>query len=192
MSKIAEKIKKAVSSQSWQDVCDVYFSLTGQKISPPKTENAVDPLGMNKKDLYAYLKNTMKLDFLLKITSYELDDLRLIYESNINRSDEAVAVEYVEEHVDLSDVNASPQPEYTFLAKSKAARALNNDRVPINITLKDFSTYGDEPKSTVPRNRASRLVSARCKKCNKVSKVSDLVVIKGTENERTYICAGCS
>lgn len=193
MSKIAQKIKNAINKQNWEDVCDAYYTLTGEKISPPKTEKIIDVNCMSKKQLHAYLKNELKLDFISSITNYDIADLILIHKEYTSGEikESSTQVEHVSNNPD-SDINASPQPQYTFISKSKARNVLNGDKSPIPITLKDFPSYGDEVKSNVTRGRRSQLVSATCRKCNKTSRVNPLVLIKGTDNERTYICEGCS
>ena len=204
MSKIAQKIKNAVAKQSWDDICLIYYTITGEKISPPATQVTVDPKLMSKRQIYSYLKNDLKLNFLSQMKDYDLKDLMLIYQehseeqkSTDSTSNNAQEVEVVytenngEPEYDNVNINISPQPQYTFISKSKASKILNGDKQPIQMTLRDFPSYGDEGKSNIIRARKRNLVNARCRVCNKNSQVSPHVIIRGTENERTYICEGC-
>lgn len=199
MSKIKEKIKNGILKENWDYVCDAYFLLTGEKISPPK--KSVDINSFNKRNLYDYLKKDCGMNFLLPIGEYKIEDLRLIYEyrdtpqesggQDFEKRSNWIELEYGATYSDIGETNASPQPEYTFISNKKAARALNIDKKPIDVVLRDFPTYGDEKRSTTSRTRTRQTVSARCRKCNKVSKINPAIAIRGTDNEQTYICEGC-
>lgn len=201
MSKIVKKLEMAVSNQNWQDVCDAYKLITGKEIFPPKTENQVDLSSLNKKDLYKLLKQSGKVPFIGPIAGYELDDLRILYDSYIKESfflnDEVKSVNAATVDSELPFVesveNYSSQPDHTYISKKNAHKILNIDKKPIRFVLSDFQKYGDEPNPTVKAPRINtNIVEARCRKCNKTAKVNKAILIRGIqENERTYICEAC-
>jgi hypothetical protein len=183
------KIETGIITANWGLVCEGFNKLTGKKLTPPVAKEepkAFDPETANKRELYAFLQETMDMQ---PMKSYSIEELR-----------EMALVHAMEKTYEDSTTPNVVQPVHEeggpifldgFRFTSGKKKLLPMDMEKVIATLDPQLALVKDPTNEYNPRKPPKRIQVRCLKCKKsFEQLAGLAV--EVDGERRSMCPVCS